>query len=280
MAKITNLASAAQQYNVQKNETKKELEKKPVQQPVQQPVQKGKTNTKTAVATFVGSSIGIVASIALLLHKLKKGDPNIKFSNLQFAEKDVLKIGAASVLGGLTGGIQADKKENITAKLKEANIQFFGNILTPVSVLMLNNKIFKPDSIKMPQFKKAAELVKQSSQMNADEIAKLGSKLTKAKGLVKVNSLLKGVPRIAITIASLTAGLSLGNKIMNKVNEKIFNEKSKREVKPSDFSAHIDDLCFASTFFFKNPAIKSVMSKILPATFLIAGMETGTKTKD
>ena len=66
---------------------------------------------------------------------------------------------------------------------------------------------------------------------------------------------------------------------MNKVNEKVFREKSEREVKTSDFSAHIDDLCFASTFIFKAPAMASIMSKILPATFLIAGMETGTKAE-
>ena len=48
-------------------------------------------------------------------------------------EKDVLLIGAGSVLGGLTGGLLTDKDpKNKVPKLREASQQFFGNTLFPV----------------------------------------------------------------------------------------------------------------------------------------------------
>ncbi len=218
--------------------------------------QENKRQAKVKAATLVGSSAGIAITLATMLHKLKKGDAKLKISDLKFGEIDVVKMGAASIIGGLTGGLLTDKKKNHKAKLKEANIQFFGNLLAPVTTLALATKIVKPEIINMPQLKSAGKVAKTANQF------------------------LKETPRIALTIASLTAGLNIGNKIINNVNKKLFHDKKEREVKTSDFSAHLDDLCFTSTFIFKNPQISSLISKVLPATYLIAGMETGTKKED
>lgn len=192
-----------------------------------------------------------VAVETLLKEKAAKTAGQIKPLPIDRPE-DLLKLAAGSILGGLTGGLLTDKKENAKPKVRESLQQFFGNITIPVSILALNMHLLDKSKFKMPLLK---------------ETRKFASKL---------NPLIKQVPRIGITIASLFGGLALGNKIMNKVNDKIFNGKENREVKPSDFSAHADDLCFASSFIFKSPKVQGVISRILPATFLVAGYEAGT----
>lgn len=193
-----------------------------------------------------------VAVETLLKEKAAKSAGKIKPLPLDKPE-DLLKLAAGSILGGLTGGLLTDKKENAKPKVRESLQQFFGNITIPVSILALNMHLLDKSKFSMPLLKATRKYAN------------------------KLNPVIKEVPRIGITIASLFGGLALGNKVMNKVNDKIFKGKENREVKPSDFSAHADDLCFASSFIFKDgSAIKGVISRILPATFLVAGYEAGT----
>lgn len=215
-----------------------------------------RNDSKVKVASLVGSSVGITLAMASILNKLKKGGNPTKITDLIYSEKEVLKLGGASILGGLTGGLLTDKKENAKPKLREAMQQFFGNIVVPVSILALNLSLLKKSKLTMPLLKEGKKFANQ------------------------INPLIKEIPRVAVTIVSLVGGLEIGNRIMNKVNDKVFNEHVNREVKPSDYSAHVDDLCFASTFIFKNPKIQSFMTKVLPASYLIAGFETGTKKAD
>lgn len=226
-----------------------------------------RNDTKVKVAALAGSGIGIALTIGSLLYKLKKGGNPAKFADLKLEEAEALKLAAGSILGGLTGGLLADKKENAKPKVREAMQQFFGNIATPIGLLALSKKglekLVEKTGFEMPII-----------EMSAENIVKK-PKLTKL--VTKLNSVIKESPKIAVTIASLVGGLAIGNKIMNKVTDKIFHEKQKRDVKASDYSAHVDDLCLASAFISENPTFNKVMAKILPASYLIAGFETGTK---
>ena len=78
--------------------------------------QKQVNNRKKVVAASVaGSALGIATSVAGLYAMAKKGNPALALKNLAYQEKDVLLIGASSILGGLAGGLIADNdKENIT----------------------------------------------------------------------------------------------------------------------------------------------------------------------
>lgn len=211
-----------------------------------------KQNKKVKVASLVGSSIGIAAAVASIAQKAKKGEAPVKFSQIEYHTKDILKLGAASVVGGLAGGVMTDKDSNKKAKLREAIHQFGGNILVPVSMLALNTKLLDRSGFKLPTFKSAGKAAKVA------------------------NRVLGGLPGVAVTIASLVTGMEIGNKIFNKISDKIFHEKEKREVKPSDYSAHIDDMCMASSLIFKGPQVQQITNKLLPLSFLIAGFQTGT----
>ena len=61
------------------------------------------------------------------------------------------------------------------------------------------------------------------------------------------------------------------------MNNILFKEEVKRDVEASDYLVHADDLCLAANLILKDTkTISKVTSKILPATFILAGIKTGT----
>ncbi len=216
-------------------------------------VKKKQNKKRTNAASVIGAATGISAAIGAV-YMLKKGKvPSLKLNDLRYKEGDVLVIGAGAVLGGLTGGLLADKnKNNKNLKLREASQQFFGNMVCPVSLLALTEHIIEKSGIKIPQF---------SSDSLGAKIANVG---------------LKFIPKALVTVCALVAGMEIGNKIMNKINDKIFKKEIKHDVKPEDYLVHADDLCLTANFLFKDAqAVSAVTSKILPWTFMIAGAKSG-----
>lgn len=213
---------------------------------------------KVIAASVAGSAIGIASSVAGIYAMAKKGNPALALKNLAYQEKDVLLIGASSVLGGLAGGLIADSdKENITPKLREASQQFVGNTLFPVSFIALGNKILEKTNFQLPKFKSASKLANAA------------------------NVVLGALPRIATTAVGLAGGVIVGNKLMNAINDKIYNEKAQHSVKPEDMLMHSDDVCVATSLLFKNtPKVSAFTNALLPATFLVAGAKSGMQQKE
>ena len=208
---------------------------------------------KIAAASIAGSAIGIAGSVAGIYAMAKKGNPALTLKKLAYDEKDVLLIGAGSVIGGLSGGLIADRnKENVKPKLREASQQFFGNILCPIGFSAAGHKILEKTNFKLP---------------------KINSNSKVAKAFNVVTSVL---PKVAVTVISLVGGMEIGNKIMNKVNNKIFKEEVKHEVNVEDYFVHADDLCLTANMLLKDAKLISrLTSKVLPATFIVAGSKTG-----
>ncbi len=213
---------------------------------------------KVTVSSIVGSAIGIAGGVAGVYAMAKKGNPAATLKNLKYAEKDVLLLATGSVLGGLTGGLIADKdKENIKPKLREASQQLIANTAIPVTTLAIANKILDKTGFKLPQIKSNSKPAKVA------------------------NAVLAVLPRIATTILSLGGGMFVGNKVVNKANNLIFKEDVKHCVKSEDMLVHSDDICTASSLIFKNTkGISNVVSKILPFTFLVSGAKTGIQQKE
>ncbi len=214
-----------------------------------------KTDKKVLLCSAAGSAAGITAAVSGIYSLAKKRNPSISLKNLKYDEKDILMIGAGSILGGLSGGLISDnKKENKIPKLREASLQFFGSLACPIGILAAANKALDKANIKMPQIEG-------------------GSKITKA-----LNTFISASPKIAVTIGSLVAGMNVGNKIMNNVNNKIFNQQENRKIHASDYLVHADDICVAASLLLKDSeAISAVTSKALPASFILAGVKTGSQ---
>ena len=213
-----------------------------------------KNNKKrTQIASVAGSLVGIAGAVAGVYAMAKKSNPSITLKNLNYSEKDVLLIGAGSVLGGLTGGYLADKnKKNKKAKLREASQQFFGNIACPVGLLAVGNKLLDKTKFKLPKINSSS------------------------KPAQIVNAVTSVLPKVVVTVASLVGGMELGNKIMNNVNNKIFKEEVKHDVKAEDYLVHADDICLTANMLLKDArSISALTSKVLPLTFVLAGSKTG-----
>ncbi len=198
-----------------------------------------KTNksNKNMTGSIIGSAAGIAAGVAAVYSIAKKGNPQLKLKNLTYEEKDVLIMGAGSVLGGLAGGLLTDDdKNNVKPKLREASQQFFGCLAAPLSLLALGNHALKKHNVT------------------------------------------KTAPKVGVVLASLFGGMEIGNFVMNKVNNKIFKQEVKHDVKPSDYLLHFDDLCLTANMILKDvKSLSGITSKILPATLILAGTKTGIK---
>ncbi|MBQ9246636.1 hypothetical protein IJ182_10260 [bacterium] len=229
------------------------LKQQSVMKPEKNNINFSANKKRVKAASIIGSALGIAAAVAGVYTMAKKGNPDVKLLNLNYEEKDVLLIGAGSVLGGLTGGLLSDEnKNNVKPKLREASQQFFGSLMCPIGILAVANKQLEKSGFKLPQVNSSI------------------------KGAKAINVVLAALPKIVVTMGSLVAGMEIGNKIMNKVNNKIFKEEVKHDVHASDYLVHADDICLAANLLLKDAkSISVITSKALPATFILAGAKTG-----
>lgn len=162
-------------------------------------------------------------------------------------ETSVAALAISSVTGGLIGGAAFDKKENMNAKYREAVIQLLGNVFTPLACVSLGMRSFKKYE---PQIVKFLNCSKKT----------------------------EGIPGVAATLLSLTAGIFLGNKVGNTINEKCFRVKDNRKIKLTDMSPHIDDLCIAASVAAAegDSALSNFVGRIIPLALLIPGLAVGT----
>ena len=223
------------------------------------------SQTKNKIGAALGTVSGISLALAFLMKrkgfslnpaKIFKTKPkDWGLWKMEFKEKEILTIGAGSILGGLTGGAISDKKENLNSKFREAVIQI-GNISVPLIFVSLAAKHWNKNSEKIlkhiPQIK---------SQSKTAEILNKGFKAS---------------PILAATGVCLVAGVFCANKLGNFINEKIFNIKCHRKMKAADFSPHIDDVCLGISLMASKDIIGHSISRFIPAALTIAGYSIGT----
>ncbi len=77
-------------------------------------------------------------------------------------------------------------------------------------------------------------------------------------------------------VAGIFAGVYLANVIMNRVNNFIFRQKEGRDMKLTDFSAHVDDAVVAASYVSSSPIVNGI-ARIIPLALMIPGNEVGNK---
>ena len=80
----------------------------------------------------------------------------------------------------------------------------------------------------------------------------------------------------AVAVAGIFAGVYLANIVMNRVNNFIFRQKEGRDMKITDFSAHLDDAVVAASYVSQHPIVHAI-SRVIPAALMIPGNEVGNK---
>lgn len=228
---------------------------------VAKPADKSERLKKVGVG--ICSALGVAASLAIL----SKFDKSHKYSlkpskmfggklkdsylaNATYKTKEIVSMGAGSILGGLFGGYMFDDKSNMNAKKREAIAQMI-NVSFPIAFVeglsTLGEKFAKKV---MPNMLNSTSIVKR---------------------------LAGNLPACVGAAVGLATGIILGNKVSNKINDKIFHRKDNRPIEITDMSAHVDDMCMAATLVAPNNILTKTVSRIIPVALSIPGYETGIK---
>lgn len=100
--------------------------------------------------------------------------------------------------------------------------------------------------------------------ITVEQFAKFGEKFGKVQ---------KGIA----AVAGIFVGVYLANFLMNKFSNFVFQNKSdERDVKATDFSAHLDDMVVAASCISDNKYVQGI-ARVIPFALMIPGFEVGTK---
>lgn len=229
------------------------------------------TNTKRKI--LATAALGTACAFGVIAHKqgfkianLSKSPVKdwalfkIKGDTLHIEEKEVIGLATGSVAGGLVGGAVWDKG-NIKAKFQESLSQLLGNVAVPIFCVGQASKFYK---------KHENDILKHVPTIKGED-----------KGLVKYTNLaLKAIPPVGVTAVALGVGILAGNKVSNFINEKVSGKKTDRNIRPTDFAPHVDDLCLAITLMAPGTPVGEVIAKTVPFFLTVPGYETGIAGKN
>lgn len=183
-----------------------------------------------------------------------KNNPNRK--EIKLDGKEIIELAAASVAGGLAGGLIFDDKKYIKPKLRESVNQLLGNVLVPIGCVWGISTLYKNNKAKImnlvPQIKETGK----KSQI--------------------FNKALRCIPGSAATLTALGIGIITGNRVSNYLNEKVFHKKVERDIKPSDFAPHVDDIGIAVSLMAEKSKPASFIQRTIPLFLCVPGYEVGT----
>ncbi len=186
------------------------------------------------------------------LFKWKKF-PNDK-STVEYGWKEILSIATGSILGGFIGGSIVDK-QNRKSKKREFLNQLLGNVLVPVSCVGAGSQLYSK---------------------YADKIEGAMPQIKSNKKLAKVfNTVTQKLPNAATTLGLLGVGIYLGNKVSNLINDKLYNKKVDRNIRPTDFAPHVDDVCMSVSMMNEHSTFGSKLGRVIPFALIVPGYETG-----
>ena len=210
------------------------------------------------VLTYLAKSKGFSLNPARILKTplkdmaLFKYAPKGKF--VEYEGPEIFAIASGSVAGGFVGGAIVDK-QNMKAKKREILSQLLGNVAVPVACVTAGAKIFNKYSDKLIEM---MPKVKES-----------------AKGAKIINKISQITPQTFFTLAFLSIGIFLGNKVSNYLNDHIYHKKVDRNIKATDFAPHVDDVCLAASLM-DSGSLGDKIGRVIPLALLVPGYETGT----
>lgn len=106
---------------------------------------------------------------------------------------------------------------------------------------------------------------------------KISTRTKNDKGLAKVfNHTAKNLPQVLATSSFLGFRLIMGNKFANFINNLIFKKKEYRELRFSDLSGHVDDVCLATTLIAKGTNLGDKIARFIPPALVVPGYVSGT----
>ena len=123
---------------------------------------------------------------------------------VKYEGPQIFAVATSSVAGGFVGGTIVDKK-NVKSKKREVLNQILGNVAVPVSCVWAGAEIFNK---------------------YADKLEKMMPKVKDSvKGAKIINKISQITPQTFFTLAFLSIGIYLGNKVSNCINDHLYHKK-------------------------------------------------------
>jgi len=221
------------------------------------------TPLKISLAAAGGTALGVLGALFCIVKrhisagKLKETDKLLSnmFKINYKSPVTLIGLGAGSVLGGLAGGMLADKKEHYAAKMKEGFHQFVGIILLPLLLAEGGLKILEHYGVRegLPEIKGKGKFI---------------------------NVMRRRAPAMFVSIAAIAVGMFAGNAFCNKIDEHIFEDVHRRKIKGKDWLAHADDAFDMFAFSGVEGKAERFLGIALPITYGICGYTAGTARKE
>ena len=172
---------------------------------------------------------------------------------VKYGGPEIIALASSSIMGGFIGGSIVDK-QNIKSKKREVMNQLLGNVLVPVGCVWTGAEIFN----------KYAQKLENMMPTLKDSL----------KGAKIINNISKKYPQTFFTLAFLSAGIYLGNKVSNYLNDHIYHKKVDRNIKATDFAPHVDDICMAASMM-DSSSFGDKIGRVIPLALLVPGYQTG-----
>lgn len=101
--------------------------------------------------------------------------------------------------------------------------------------------------------------------------------------LALANMCTKKLPKVIqsfVAVGTLIGTTFLGHAVADKVNEKVFKEKSGYRCTFKDFATDFDDIIFAASTVLKSKKLYQITATICPITYLTHGYLAGTRQEE
>lgn len=193
--------------------------------------------------------------------------------NASMKTKMAVLTGTALSSGAYIAHLLKGKQGNVFQRLPQLELGIKESIgLCTISTLsgLLTGLLFDEPKHKKDKLKEGV------NQLIGNTLVPLGS-------LALVNNCTKGLSKISQTLIALFTLFSttvLGHKLANKVNEKVFKEKSIYKCSAKDFVNDTDDILFVVSTVLKSKPLYNITACICPFTYLAQGYLAGCRQKD
>ena len=109
------------------------------------------------------------------------------------------------------------------------------------------------------------------------QIGNVSIPILTVEGAAKLSKNMGKVAKTCFAGCGLIIGVYMANFLMNILSNALFKNTNGRDVKATDFSAHLDDMVVAANYI-SDAKIVHYIARLIPLALMFAGNEVGNKT--
>lgn len=110
------------------------------------------------------------------------------------------------------------------------------------------------------------------------QIGNVSIPILTVEGAAKLSKNMGKVAKTCFAVGGILVGVYVANFLMNVLSNALFKNTSGRDVKATDFSAHLDDMVVAANYI-SDAKFVHYIARLIPFALMFAGNEVGNKTE-